>query len=281
MTATPTYAAGTNDPYSGQPPWGTAPSDSLQYELYFGSRFVSIRALKFPTCSFTYAWMFDGQSARPLFTSYQPLHTAGDASLNARHEKLAYEFGERGGRISVSGGEDGTHTFDISEANSTLWRFPPDDIVIHQPSLNVIWRHGSETTEGMGYCKRYTCGAENEHMYWRFITGPIPSETGWFWTAEAAFNLMKYDYFKLAGPDGTVRSADQPGTWHRDRVAHGVIDGVQHLVEIEDLGRMEFEIRNGPTNMKISQAYCRASFAAGGTVKETRALNEIACGIHA
>ena len=42
-----------------------------------------------------------------------------------------------------------------------------------------------------------------------------------FWTAEAAFNLRKYDYFKVINTDGEISTADQPGTWHRDRMAHG------------------------------------------------------------
>ena len=280
MGASPIYATGTGDPYAGQPPWGTTPSDSLQYELFFGDRFVSIRALKFPSCTFTYAWLFDRQSARPLFTSYEPLHDPAGKTLNAENANLVYGFAENGGSIGLDTPDTGSHTFEIAETHSTLWRFPPDDIVIHQPSLKVTWTHGAETLNGVGYCKRYTCGAENEHMYWRFITGPIAGDLEWFWTAEAAFNLRKYDYFKVINTAGEIGTADQPGTWHRDRMARGVIAGTEHTVTLEDLGRLEFEIRQGPSNTKMSQAFCKATFTGGGPALETYALNEIACGIH-
>ncbi|MEM7428514.1 MAG: hypothetical protein AAF441_20680 [Pseudomonadota bacterium] len=279
MGSETTYGQTTDDKYGGQPVWGEAPSDSLQYELFLGERFLSIRALKFPTSTFTYAWLFDG-SARGLFSSCEPL--AGDRSgpMTAANRNLSYTLDERGGVIEVRPDAGAPIRVEMRETVSTLWRFPPDDVVIHQPLLEVTCTRGSETWTGQGYCKRYTCGAENEHMYWRFITGPADDGAGWFWTAEAAFNLKKYDYFKTASADGKVLTAAQPGTWHRDRMACGAIEGVEHRVEIQDLGRIEHDIRQGGTNTKISQAFCRASFSRGDRMEQSYALNEIACGIH-
>ncbi len=64
-------------------------------------------------------------------------------------------------------------------------------------------------------------------------------------------------------------------------MAQGVIGSVGHQVEIEDIGGIEHEIRKGPTNVKISQAFCKSTVSRGTQKQAGYALNEIACGIHA
>ncbi len=275
--------AGAEMTYESQPPWGEAPSDSLQYELFFADRFLSIRALKFPSCQFISAWMFD-EGVSDLFSTSAPL-TASQADLpglHAQNECLSLKLGARGGQINIASRDHGAFEVDVEETVSTIWRVPLGDIVIHQPLLNVALRRGSETWSGVGYAKRYTFEEDTRHTYWRFITGPTSEGQipGWLWTAEAAFDLKKYDYFKLAEPEGTITAADQPGSWHRDRMAHGVLGGVAHQVEIEDLGRIERSILGPGTNLKLSQAFCRMSLTTERETRSSFALNEIACGSH-
>lgn len=283
MTTQAAPVDGSEAIYECQPSWAEAPSDSLQYELFFGDRFVSIRALKFPSCQFISAWMYDGGLA-DLFFTHEPLAgvQADRPGLHAHNNCLSLELGAGGGQINMVSPDHGAFEVDVAETVSTVWRVPLGDIVIHQPLLNVTLRHRSEACTGVGYAKRYTFGQDTQHTYWRFITGPAGDgcKPGWLWTAEAAFDLRKYDYFKLAGADGTIVAADQPGSWHRDRMAHGVLNGAAHQVEIEDLGRIERSIEGPGTNLKLSQAFCRMSLTAGGKAHSSFALNEIACGSH-
>ena len=283
MTSDPTSGAGPDAPFSHQPSWAEAPSDSLQYELFFAGKFLSIRALKFPSCQFISAWMFDGGVA-DLFSTYEPLvpSPGGARGLHAHNDLISFELGPGGGRIKVAPPDHGSFEIGLRETVSTVWRVPLGDIVIHQPHLDAKVTHGTETWTGTGYAKRYTFELETQHTYWRFITGPAGDGQNpcWLWTAEAAFDLKKYDYFKLARQDGSIETAAQPGSWHRDRMAHGVLNGVAHQVEIEDLGRID-RVINGPgTNLKLSQGFCRMTVAAGGDVHQSYALNEIACGSH-
>ncbi len=284
MSATPAYGTGLDMAYAHQPPWAVTSGDSLQYELFFGERFVSVRALRFPSCQFISAWLFD-DGVVDLFSSYEPLvaNPSGGVGLHAANANVSFALSSGGGQISINSPSHGAIQIDLKETVSTLWRFPPDDVVIHQPLLQVSLVCGSEKWSGQGYAKRYTFGAQTEHMSWRFITGPLgpAADPAWLWTAEASFDLKKYDYFKLAMPDGQVVTAEQPGSWHRDRMAHGVLNGVAHDVEIEDLGRIERLIKGPQTNLKLSQAFCRMTLAAGGDTQHSHALNEIACGSHA
>ena len=270
-------------PYVHQPAWAQAPCDSLQYELFFADRFLSVRALAFPSCPFVSAWMFDGGAA-DLCASYEPLVNThpGRPGLYAHNQNLSFELGAGGGRIRISSLGHGDFDVVLEETISSVWRVPLGDLVVHQPLLKATVSHGGESCTGTGYAKRYTFEKDTQHTYWRFITGPAGEgpEASWLWTAEAAFDLAKYDYFKLALANGTVLTAEQPGSWHRDRKAHGRVNGVAHRVEIEDLGRIE-RLVNGPgTNLKLSQAFCRMTLKAGEVEYRSYALNEIACGSH-
>ena len=269
--------------YDHQPAWALTPSDSLQYELFFGDRFLSVRALSFPSCQFISAWMFDG-GVVDLCASYEPLTNThpGRPGLHAHNQHFSFELGQGGGQIRIFSPEHGDFDVVFEETFSTLWRVPLGDLVIHQPLLKATLVHGGESWTGTGYAKRYTFEAETQHTYWRFITGPVAEgpEASWLWTAEAAFDLAKYDYFKLALANGGVLTADQPGSWHRDRMAYGMINGAAHHVEIEDLGRIERLVSGPGTNLKLSQAFCRMILTAGEDEHRSFALNEVACGSH-
>jgi len=251
--------------------------------LFFQDRFISIRALKFPSCQFISAWMFDG-GVVDLFSTYDPLKTMHQdrPGLYAHNEYVTYELNPGGGQIVVEPPNHDGFTVVLGETVSTIWHVPLGDMVIHQPLLNVSLTMGEHTLVGAGYAKRYTFEKETEHTYWRFISGPTGDEQApsWLWTAEAAFDLKKYDYFKQARQDGTITAAEQPGTWHRDRAAHGLLNGVAHDVQIEDLGRIDRVIAGPGTNLKLSQAYCQMTVTAGGQTHRSFALNEIACGSH-
>lgn len=284
MSISSVYGTSLDRTYDHQPPWAHTAGDSLQYELFFGDRFLSVRGLKFPSCEFISAWMFD-QGVADLFSTYEPLQPSEPQApgVYAHNDKLSLKMGAGGGQILIQSEGRGALTVDLEETVSTLWRFPPDDVVIHQPLLKASLSAGAEKCEGIGYAKRYTFGPETEHMYWRFISGPVPTQPdpGWLWTAEASFDLKKYDYFKRASANGQIITASQPGTWHRDQMAHGTLDGVEHTVEIEDLGRINRRIQGPGTDLKFSQAFCQMSVRAGDETYQSRALNEIACGSHA
>lgn len=284
MNIAPDYGTSLKRTYERQPDWAQTAGDSWQYELFFGDRFLSVRALKFASAEFISAWLFD-EGVVDLFSTYEPLvnSTPEGPGVQAQNQQLSLKLGPGGGQILVQSAARGALRVELEETVSTLWRFPPDDVVIHQPLLRATLTLGSETWKGAGYAKRYTFGADTEHMSWRFISGPLPAEPdpGWLWTAEASFALKKYDYFKRASSDGQIITADQPGTWHRDRMAHGVLDGIAHTVEIEDLGRIERRVQGPGTDLLLSQAFCRMCVRAGEETHHSRALNEIACGSHA
>jgi|GEM_PF-2052218 len=275
------YGVSTDEVYTGQPPFGTTASDSLQYELFFDQIFVSIRIIKTPTATFSSAWMWDNGIV-DLLTSYQPFETRSREGLYAGNDHISYAMQHGGGQILIRPEAGGEWAFDIEEKITSQWRFPPDDVVIHQPGLRVSMRRSGETLVGRGYAKRYAFAGDNGYMYWRFITGPFGAwrdQTGpWVWTAEAAFELKKYDYFKIMDAAGDIKTADQPGTYHRDRLAIGVVDGQAHCVEIEDIGRIEKVMKTDKTDMKISQAYCHMTVTRDGETLTGFGLNEIACG---
>ena len=74
-----------------------------------------------------------------------------------------------------------------------------------------------------------------EYYGWRFIEGAFDQGRGMIWSADGTFGHRKYDYFKIAYPDGTLLAADNQHTHHRDNICYGTIGGESFEAEVEEM----------------------------------------------
>lgn len=270
---------GSANSVSGQPQFPCGPNDGLQYEFFFGDRFVEIRLIKTGSLDFSGAWMFDGK-AQELFSSFQPLERRqGARNLDVTSEHLHAEANEKGGSITITSSV-AKLKIDFTSPINSVWGFPPSDTVIHQPLLKAKINFGGESLQGVGYCKRYWFEKQVRYWNWRFIMGVIqqPQNPMMVWTADANFAMQKYAYFKIATGDGTILAADANASTHRDTEAFGTINGAPCAVRVRELGRWEKTLKSPTMDTLLRLKFCELTLDQAGKTYTGYALHEIGAG---
>jgi hypothetical protein len=270
----PTLASG----YTSQPQFFNV-HEGVQYELFCGEIFFSVRVIETASMQFHGIWTYESGSTRELMSSYEKLARAATPHLDLLGKELRIEAKPAGGSISANTRE-GPFEAKFTSPISASWGIPPQDVVIHQPLLKVNIEFGGKTYDGIGYCKRYWYGKDIDYWSWRFISGPVQrnGETAYLWTAEAMFELQKYDYFKLATPDGKIQAAAKSDSHHRETEAWGLLNGVECYASVRSLGTWEWITRKNNTDTKIIQSFCELTFVEGDKIHKGHALQEIGAG---
>ena len=145
---------------------------------------------------------------------------------------------------------------------------------MHQPLLKGEIIYKGQTYTGPGYCKRFRFYLDPEYFAWAFIEGAFDDGFGMLWTADAFFGLNSYDYFKVAYADGTVLTADNEHTHHRDNIAYGTIDGRPIEAEVEDIGVWETKLIGNNMDTFLRQRFCTLAVRYDGKEHRGYALQE-------
>ncbi|MGE3149094.1 MAG: hypothetical protein AB7K04_08515 [Pseudorhodoplanes sp.] len=265
----------------GQPQFRHA-QEGVQYELFCGDTFFSVRIIETTSAQFNGIWMYEGGKARGLMSNYEKLTRAATPHVDLSGDSLRIEIEEAGGTIHAKT-DEGPFDLTFESPITFVWGIPPTaaNSATHQPLLNVTVKFAGREYKGIGYCKRYW-HSDIDYCFWRFISGPVQrnGETAYLWTAEANFDLKKYDYFKLATPDGKLRVAGPNDSRHRELEAFGVLDGIKCHASVRHLGNWEYLIRKNNTDLKIIQAFCELTYEEGGKIYKGHALHEIGAGTY-
>ena len=96
----------------------------------------------------------------------------------------------------------------------------------------------------------------------------------WCGTHDAFFGLNSYDYFKVAYADGTILTADNQHTHHRDNIAYGSIDGRPFEAEVEPIGEWQTTLLGENMDTVLRQRYCKLTVRNDGDEHEGYALHE-------
>ena len=265
--------------YRGQPQFGCGVNEGIQYEVFCGDKFFSVRVIECASLKYHSAWMFD-REARELLSSFEPLRRSAKSHLDLNGNGVHIEADETGGSVTLKTSGSGTLAIEFKSPITSSWGIPPGDVAIHQPLLKATVNFSGRTFEGHGYCKRYWYVKDIDYWNWRFIMGLVERnrEPAMVWTAEANFALEKYDYFKIATPDGTIVAANGTDSHHREAQAFGILKGVPCEARVRELGRWEKVLRTGATDTKLSQRFCALTLVEGGKTHTGHALHEIGAG---
>jgi len=141
-----------------------------------------------------------------------------------------------------------------------------------------------ETFSGDGYSKRYYGPDYGPGWGYRFIVGFVAPGAGYtcagedtiaVWTADATFDVNKYNYFKLLHPDGEFQQAESKDTWQQENNGYAFIDSNRYEVEVETVGDWwETIIEGQHMKSKMRQRFCRLKLMFNGKTYVGRALNE-------
>lgn len=267
-------------PEVGQFQFGNAAHDSTQYNFFARDKLFSVRVMASRNINHYSAWLYDG-GVRELVVSDAPMERSGSEHLNLEAERFQIWSDDEAGGMRASG-EDSKPVFDITFRTPITfdWVTPGSGAVIHQPLIQAEIDYRGETLSGIGYCKRAWFDHETDYLAWRFIEGELGGGRSMLWTADASFggDYRKYDYFKIAYPDGRLLQAADTDSRHRDDAAYAAIDGESYEVSIEGLGTWSTVIRGEDTQLKLRQRFCRLTLRHGGQVEEGYAINETGTG---
>ncbi len=264
--------------YSSQPQFFNV-HEGLQYELFCGDVFFSVRIVETKSMQFQGIWMYENGKTRELMSNYDKLARAGTPHIDLSSKDLHVVTSDAGGTISAKT-KEGSFEVKFTSPVTASWGIPPEDVAIHQPLLKISVTFNGKKYDGVGYCKRYWYSTDLEYWSWRFISGPVQykGETAYLWTAEAMFDLQKYDYFKLATSDGKIQAAAKPDSRHREMEAWGVLNGVECHASVRHLGTFEWVMRKNNSDSKIIQSFCELTYVEGGKTYKGHALHEIGAG---
>ena len=254
--------------------------DGTQYNFFAGDKVFSMRVIASRNIHHHSAWLYDG-GVREVVVSDAPMEKSGGEHLNLEAERFRIRSDDEAGGMSASG-EDAETVFEIAFRTPITfdWNTPGDGAVIHQPLIQAEISYRGETLAGIGYCKRYWFYRDTDYLAWRFIEGDLGGGKAMLWTADGNFggDYRKYDYFKVAYPNGRlVQSADRD-SWHRDDAAYATIDGISHEVNIEGLGTWSTVIRGEDTQLMLRQRFCKMTLRREGREEAGYAINETGTG---
>ena len=259
---------------------GVGSHDSTQYNFFAGDKLFSVRVITTRNIEHYSAWLYDG-GVREVVVSDAAMERSGSDHLDLEAEQFSIRSDDEKGGMRASD-QDSEPVFDIAFRTPITfdWNAPGEGAVIHQPLIQGEITYRGETLSGIGYCKRAWFDRETDYLAWRFIEGELGGGQSMLWTADASFrgDYHKYDYFKIAHPDGRLLQAGDTDSRHRDDAAYATIDGVSYEVEIEGLGTWSTVIRGEETQLKLRQRFCRMTLRHGERVEEGYAINETGTG---
>ena len=95
------------------------------------------------------------------------------------------------------------------------------------------------------------------------------------WTADATFDVNKYNYFKILSEEGEFLEAESKNTWQQLDAGYAIVNGNKWSVEVETLGEWwSTDIQNEHMMSRMQQRYCSLRLEYNGKVMKGRALNE-------
>lgn len=262
---------------SAQPQLGRGCHDGTQYHFFCGEKFFAVRVVETRSLKHHSAWVFDG-AVLDVLNSSEPLERIGGDHVNVRGSRFQIEADDARGAMAVLS-DRSEPAFAVRFTSPITFRWPfPKGVVTHQPLLRGEVVYAGRTYTALGYCKRYWYDEDIGYWGWRFVQGLVDHGGYMLWTADATFGHWKYDYFKIARPDGTVVAADNPDSWHRDDAAYGVVDGTRYEVRLEEIGVWETVLRSDLMETKLRQRFCKMRVIREGEVDAGLALNETGFG---
>ena len=281
MTSTASRTAPRNSgPEVRQFQLGVGRHDGTQYNFFAGDRVFSVRVIASQDVHHHSAWLFDG-ALREVVNSDRPMERRGGDHLDVEGARFRLRADDREGMVSALS-EDSEPVFRIDFRTPITfdWLTPHDAAAIHQPLIRAEITYGGRTCAGVGYCKRFWFHQDTDYLAWRFIEGELGGGRSMLWTADGNFggDYRKYDYFKIAYPDGRLLQAGDRDSFHRDDAAHATIEGVPWEVRIEGLGTWSTVLRGADTRLMLRQRFCRMRVQHGETVEEGYAINETGTG---
>ena len=251
--------------------------DGTQYNFFCEDKFFSVRVIESRKLNHQSAWVYDGGVVELLNTN-EPWERLGASHMNIKSSRFHVEADDNGGVVSVLA-EDKTPVLQLKFTTpvAATWACP-DGCGLHQPLIAGEVIYDGKTYTGVGYCKRYWLEEDIGYLSWRFIEGEVDNGRYMLWTAAATFGHQKYDYFKIAHPDGTIVAADNQTCRHRDEGAIGVIDGTTYQVQLEEIGTWQTVLAAEGTDIKLRQRFCKLKVLHEGQVDTGYTLNETGIG---
>ena len=259
---------------------GMGTHDGTQYNFFLDDKVFSVRLIESLGLHHHSAWLYDDGIVE-VVNGATPMEKTGDACLNVENEQFKIRSDDETGSMQVLSDElELVFQVDFTTPLTYDWGTPLGAAVIHQPLIHANVTYQGNTFESIGYCKRFWFYEETDFFAWRFIEGEVGGGRYMVWTADGNFggDYNKYDYFKIANPNGNIIQAGDNDCYHRDDGAYATIDGVDYEVAIEGLGTWSTVVRGDETLLKLRQRFCRMKVKHAGTVEEGYAINETGVG---
>ena len=259
---------------------GMGTHDGTQYNFLPRIKFSSVRLIESQGLHHHSAWLYD-DAIEEVVNGTTPMDKVGDDCLEVENERFKIRSDDETGSMSAFT-EDSELVFQV-DFNTPLtfdWGTPLGAAVIHQPLIRANVTYKGSTCESIGYCKRFWFYEETDFLAWRFIEGEVGGGQYMLWTADGNFggDYNKYDYFKIANPNGNIVQAGDNESYHRDNGAYATIDGVKYEVEIEGLGTWSTVLHGDETLLKLRQRFCKLKVMHDGKVEVGYAINETGVG---
>lgn len=261
---------------------GQGTHDGTQYNFFAEDKLFSLRVMDMPNLSRKYlnVWIYD-DGLREIISSSETWELVGDSHLDLKTARFQLSCDDDSGSLTVLSEQAGS----LLEINFTTpisvpWGTPAGASVIHQPLIQASISYDGNSYRGIGYCKRYWFHIPPQFWSWRFVEGTVDSGRYMIWTADAQWgeDAQKYDYFRIAYPDGNIIAAENADSWHRDNAAFGVIDGTTYEVQIDELCEWSDQVQGPGMNTSLRQRFCKMRVIRDGQIDEGYALNETGVG---
>lgn len=256
-------------------------NDSLQYHFFADNRLFSIR-MAYRGGHWTHAaWIYDG-SAREIAKSPN-LWVQSDSPYLDIQSDIAEVRDEDGEIVVIVHATSSEDSFEarVRPLNTLTWMdtlSESNEEVLHLPDLTGTLKFRGKTYDTKGYCKHVMWHTGPRYTGYRFLHGFVDDGELAIWSADAVFAYQKYDYFKMAKPDGTIIAADYEQSSHKQNTVYARIGERAIKVDFEELGMWELPIVNSSSDMVIMQRYGNIRYTEGSVVKTGFALTEYGFG---
>ena len=259
---------------------GMGSHDGTQYNFFLEDKVFSVRLIEIRGLYHHSAWLYD-DGIEEVVNGDTPMDKTGDKHLNVENERFKIHSDDESGAMSVySDDSELVFQIDFTTPLTFDWGTPLGAAVIHQPLIHANVSYQGTTYESIGYCKRYWFYEDTDFLAWRFIEGEVGGGQYMVWTADGNFggDYNKYDYFKIANPNGNIVQSADNESYHRDNGAFATIDDVKYELEIEGLGTWSTILRGDETFLKLRQRFCKLKVMHDGKIEAGYAINETGVG---
>lgn len=257
-------------------------NDSLQYHFFANDMAFSVRLIYRSNMRIHAVWVYENGIQEINKSSQVWTQTGGDY-LNIRSDIM--EIRDEDGEIIVvcrdkTGGEG--FTARVRPIHTLSWKdtFDEDanDEVLHLPNLKGTLEYKGKVFPAHGYCKHVEWRQAPRYTGYRFLHGILDGGECALWSADAVFGYKKYDYFKMIQPDGTIVTADNELSSHKQNTIYAKIGPREIQVEFEELDAWQLPLVGSEIDMVIQQRYGRISYREGLINKSGVAVTEYGFG---